>query len=278
MLFAGRPVMPSFPRILRLVAVTLCLLASAGAQSAAEFDSVAEAQIFAELNQARVQEGAPALRLDPKLTEAARKHSALMAQKEKLSHQFAGEPVLSDRLRTAGVYFTQSAENAGVNSDLANITAMFLASPGHRANMLNPVYNSVGIGIMRSGRSYWITEDFAQEIPNLSSDEAASRAATALEATWKSIHAEPLKRVDIAGLHVRACETAGRGKLQPDPVAYGTQTARQLFAYSTSDPSSLARQVDALLDMPHLQIYAVAACSPAESGDNGHYWILLALF
>jgi hypothetical protein len=248
------------------------------AQNAGGFNSQVEAKVFAELNQAREEAGAPPLRLDANLTEAARRHSLLLEQNQKLSHQFPGEPALSARLRAAGVYFTQSAENAGVNSDPDNITAMFVASPGHRVNMLNPAYNSVGIGVVQSGRSYWVTEDFAEEMPPVSSDEAAAEAAAAFEAKWSRMHPEPLKRVRVAGLHSMACGTAAGGKLQGKPVSLGTQQARQVFAFSTAKPSLLSPQVDTALDVPHLQMYAVAACTPQESGDNGHFWILMAFF
>jgi hypothetical protein len=251
---------------------------SAPAQSHGTFDKEVEAKVFAELNQVRAEAGVAPLRLDPKLTDAARRHSLLLAEKQKLSHQFPGEPTLSVRLHTAGAYFTESAENAGVNSDPDNINAMFLASPGHRANMLNPAYNSVGIGVVQSGRSYWVTEDFAAETPSLSSDEAANQAGAAFEAKWNRMHPEPVKRVNVAGLHAIACETARGGKLQRKPVVLGTQPARRILAFSTANPSALAENVDTILDMPHLQNYAVAACTPQESGDNGQFWILMAFF
>jgi uncharacterized protein YkwD len=256
----------------------LVAVAVAGAQSSPEYDAGAEARIFAELNQARAQQGVPALQLDAKLTDAARRHSSLMVQHEKLSHQFPGEPPVFERLRSVGVFFTGSAENAGVNSDLENMTAMFLASPGHRANMLNPAYNSAGIGVVRRGRSYWITEDFAEELVSLSAEEAAARTAAAVQRKWSRGHPEPLKRVGLPHLHALACETAARGKLQPAPVIYGNRVARQVFAFSTDDPSSLAQQIDRALGLTRVQNYAVAACTPQESGDHAHYWIVIAFF
>lgn len=268
----------SFSLRLALLFAAGALVIPAIAQNAHTLNSEVEQQVFAELNEARAQAGAPALKLDPNLTEAARKHSLLLEQNQKLSHQFAGEPALSVRLHAAGAYFTVSAENAGVNSDPDNITAMFLASPGHRVNMLNPAYNSVGIGIVQSGRLYWITEDFASEMPLLSSEEAANEAAKAFESKWNALHAEPLKRANIASLHTMACETAREGKLRREPIVLGQQQVRRIIVFSTPLPTDLSKQVDTVLDMPHLQTYAVTACTPQESGDNGHFWILLVFF
>jgi hypothetical protein len=144
--------------------------------------------------------------------------------------------------------------------------------------MLNPAYNSAGIGVVRSGRSYWITEDFAKGTPLLSAGEAGNEAAAAFESKWNRLHPQPVKRVNLDGLHKMACETATGGKLQPKPILLGTQPARQVIAFSTPLPSSLSQQVDTVLDMLHLQNYSVAACTPQESGDNGHFWILMAFF
>jgi hypothetical protein len=263
---------------LLLCGIAILATAHAVSQTAGDFDSDVELRVFTELNQARTDAGAPALNLDPKLTDGARKHSALMAQHKKLSHQFPGEPVVSERLRAAGAYFTATAENAGVNSDPENITAMFLASPGHKTNLLNPLYKSAGIGVVHSGTSYWITEDFADEITLLSPEEAANQVVSAFESKGNRVHPRPLKRVNIPSLHALACETAARGKLQRKPVVLGSQEARQVLAFSTPKPSSLPDFVNSVFDLPHLQMYAVAACTPQESADNAHYWIVMAFF
>src|SRR5579864_1646016 len=59
-----------------------------------EYDSGAEQQLLDLANQARAQAGAPALALDPGLSQAARAHAEAMFAARQLSHQFDGEPSL----------------------------------------------------------------------------------------------------------------------------------------------------------------------------------------
>jgi hypothetical protein len=248
------------------------------AQHSGSFDSDAEAQIFSDLNASREQAGVPPFRLDPKLTEAARRHTVLLQQHREISHQYANEPPLTDRLRAAGAFFNEAAENAGLNSDLDNVNEMFLSSPGHRANMLNPDYTHVGIGVVHSGGTFWITEDFAREPPSISAAEAADEAARSFDARWKQAHLAPLKRVTISPLHTLACDAAGGGKLQGKTVTLNGEEARQLLAFSTPDPSTLSSSADAVLQMGQLRSYAVAVCTPQEGAGNGQFWVLMAFF
>ena len=257
----------------------LLLAVGAATQNPSQFDSDAETQIFAALNRSRVEAGVPALKLDPKLREAARRHSLLLARRHVLSHQFSGEATLTERLRSAGIFFTAAAENVGMNTAVGDVNDMFLRSPGHRANMLNGAYSSVGIGVVHAGPAYWVTEDFARLTPQLSSEQAEDETAAAFEAKWKESHSAALKRVTVPSLRGFACKTAqAGGKLQAASVIYGDRPARQLFAYSTADPSSLAPQASLSLSTLQASAYAVAACTPQDWGSDGQFWIVLALF
>src|SRR5271170_2688981 len=62
------------------------------------YDAEAERALFVLANQARAQAGVAPLQRDEGLTQAARAHAAAMASQQQLSHQFAGEPPLEDRL------------------------------------------------------------------------------------------------------------------------------------------------------------------------------------
>jgi Cysteine-rich secretory protein family len=262
-----------------LLSVVLLSSAFAAAQAQEVFDNDAEAHIFAELNRSRQEAGEPALKLDPKLTQAARSHSQLLVKHQAVSHQFSGEPPLTQRLRSVGLFFTEAAENVGMNSELGDVNSMFLRSPGHRANMLNAAYDAVGIGVVQRGRDIWVTEDFAKVTPSLSAEQAEDEAAATLESEWKVAHPVPLKRAVVEGLRPLACKIAvNGGKLSAGSVAYGDEAARQLVAFSTSNPSSLAPQVDSVVGATHVSAYAVGACTPQQSGSMGQFWILIAFF
>jgi uncharacterized protein YkwD len=57
----------------------------------------------------------------------------------------------------------QLAENVGYGPSIEAIEQAFLNSPGHRANLLNPVYNWVGTGTARSANgTLFVVQVFAK--------------------------------------------------------------------------------------------------------------------
>jgi hypothetical protein len=265
-------------RLVLFLAILL-LTMSLAAQNASVFDADAEAQIFAELNQSRAEAGVPALKLDPKLTDAARRHALMLAKRHVLSHQFPGEPPLTERLRSAGLTFTEAAENVGMNTELSDINNMFMRSPGHRTNMLNAAYDAVGIGVVHMGPSYWVTEDFAKLTPSLSAQQAEDEAAASFESRWTATHSPAPKRVTVEALRTFACETAkSGGKLHRAGFTSEGKPAQEVVGFSTPDPSAPSAQVDSVMQNTHINAYAIGACTPAQSGDGGQFWIVMAFF
>ena len=70
---------------------------SAAGSSSGE-DSAAENELLASANKSRELAGAPPLRMDESLREAARVHARRMVESERLDHQFSGEPSLLERV------------------------------------------------------------------------------------------------------------------------------------------------------------------------------------
>ena len=265
--------------VLGRLALILLIASGVAAQTSSDFDSEAEAQVLAALNQSRAQAGLPALQSNSYLVDAARRQSMLLVQHHALSHQFPGELSLTERLRSAGLFFTAAAENIGVNSQLEDVNEMFLRSPGHRANMLSTSYDSVGIGVVHRGRDYWITEDFAQVTPQLSTQQAENEAAASFESKWKKVHSALPRRVTIEALSTFSCKTAkSGGKLQQAGVTYEGKPPRDLVGFSTPDPASLSSQVDTVINNASVSAYALGACTPQQSGDSGQFWIVMAFF
>ena len=84
------------------------LTASQAAQAGLPISS-AEKRIFEELNHERISHGLAVLQWDEHAANAARAHAQLLAENGKLSHQFAGEISLPERLGATGARFTVSA-------------------------------------------------------------------------------------------------------------------------------------------------------------------------
>lgn len=112
-----------------------------------------------------MQYGAPPLRADARLERAARSHSTEMLRTGVFFHG-----AFNARIRGAGVNSHRVGENlawgVGRLSRARAIVAMWMASPGHRANLLHPGYRLVGVGALRGNFSGYrsalmITTDFA---------------------------------------------------------------------------------------------------------------------
>lgn len=112
-----------------------------------------ESRILQEANRAREARGARHLAADPVLAQVARSYSRLMAEREFFSHH-APVPGLEDltrRVEAGGGHFAGLGENIALHP-VANASARdfmdgWLASPGHRANLLAPEWEVSGVGV-----------------------------------------------------------------------------------------------------------------------------------
>jgi uncharacterized protein YkwD len=140
-----------------LVALAIC--ETGRAQSAA---ARVEKQLFTAVNQARREQGLPALRWDESLAAAARRHAEVMASHGSAQHGFEGEPSLAVRVRQAGAHVSWLSENVTQGPTGEFIHSQFMSSPNHRANILDRDMDSVGIGAVERGGQLFAVEDFAQ--------------------------------------------------------------------------------------------------------------------
>ena len=108
------------------------------------------------LNAERARYGLRALRLDRRLSDASRRHAADMARKDYFSHDSLNGASFVDRIRGSG-YLRGArrwtvAENiawgSGARATPRSIAQAWMNSPGHRANILNPAYRDIGVGIV----------------------------------------------------------------------------------------------------------------------------------
>ena len=111
------------------------------------------------INGEREAAGLEPLRLITLLNASAEEHSRWMLEADQFSHLGDGGSTPSDRMEAAGYPFEGnylSAENIawqssrgeeGFEDDVAQLHANLMASPDHRANILDPNAEDVGIGI-----------------------------------------------------------------------------------------------------------------------------------
>ena len=109
-----------------------------------------DAAIVAATNQARVANGLAPLSVDPKLMQAAQVHANDMARLGVMAHDLPGaaQPGLVDRSAFVGYSYSWLGENIAFNYlNSQAVMDAWLASPGHRANILNTEFTQTGVGI-----------------------------------------------------------------------------------------------------------------------------------
>lgn len=130
-------------------------------------DPAAEQELLDLANQRRREIGAPALRMDARLTDAARAHALLMVDRQQLSHQFDGEPSLMPRLLETGLSLDHVGENVAYNASSEKAFEALMQSPPHRRNLLDPNFNSAGFAAVWSNGRLYVVQDFAHQRPGL---------------------------------------------------------------------------------------------------------------
>lgn len=108
------------------------------------------------------------LRWDPRLAEIARAHSEAMIRQHYFGHVDPDGDSPVERLYKAGIRWHSMGENIAINFTVPLAEAAFMNEPpaqaNHRGNILNPVFNCVGVAAVRAPDArIYITQDFAEE-------------------------------------------------------------------------------------------------------------------
>ncbi len=229
-------------------------------------------------NQARARAGAPSLALDPGLCAAARAHAEAMFAARQLSHQFVGEPSLPQRLASATrTQLDQEGENVALDFDAEDGHKHLMLSAPHRANLLNPSYNVIGLGVVRSGDRLYIVQDFGHALPNYSAAEVKDRIAAAVSQARRQASQPDLARRDLPTADDAACSMARADKLATFPIHQLAQHSTVL-TYTSLHPESLPANAGHALGSHSVRTFSVGACyARTETYPTGVYWVVLAL-
>lgn len=110
-----------------------------------------EDRMLVLVNKERRKHGLKALKADPELRSVARGHSNDMFNRGYFSHISPEGLSPFDRMTSRHVLFLVAGENLALAQTLQIAHAGLMKSPGHRANILNPGFGRLGIGILDGG-------------------------------------------------------------------------------------------------------------------------------
>ncbi len=182
----------------RLVVLALAILIAANAWSggragAAVDPSQYEQDLVRLVNAERVRAGRWPLAVSTSLAQAARQHNDDMIARGFFDHTGSDGSTPGQRAAAAGYKpygwgecFVGENIGGGYNTP-ADAFAAWMASDGHRANILNPYYREIGAGYAEGGSfgKYW-TLDFGSQpkvLPMFVNDGAAQAITTTVSLT-----------------------------------------------------------------------------------------------
>ena len=120
-----------------------------------------EAAMLELINRERLAAGLAPLAPDPEMTEVARLHSADMFARSYFSHNTPEGKTPFERMKDRDVRYRTAGENLALAPTLQIAHTGLMNSPGHRANILQPRFGRVGIGILDGGRrGLMVTQNF----------------------------------------------------------------------------------------------------------------------
>jgi hypothetical protein len=139
-----------------VVALTTLMLSTAlPLTSSAAVDPVsAENQFVNLINGERTSRGLTPLATNPDLVAAARSQADAIRDAGSLYH--------NPNLGSVTTGWLKLGENVGYGGTVSGLHAAFMNSTGHRANILDPAYTHVGLGVVVEGSTIWVAEVFMQ--------------------------------------------------------------------------------------------------------------------
>ncbi|MER7763620.1 CAP domain-containing protein [Streptomyces sp. NPDC097619] len=120
----------------------------------------AEAAVLALVNQERAAAGCRPVRQNPPLAALAGAFSKDMAERGFFDHTDPDGANPWDRASKAGISGLGGENIARGQADAEAVMASWMDSPGHRANILNCDFRTLGVGVHFASGGPWWTQDF----------------------------------------------------------------------------------------------------------------------
>ncbi len=213
-------------------------------------------QIFALANEARIQAGVGRLDWDPALATAALTHCERMAEEGPISHRYGGEADLTTRTAQAGAHFSVIEENVAVGPSADAIHGAWMQSPGHRANLLSPDVDRVGVAVVAARGVLYAVADYSRGVEQLSATEVEARVAALIRVSGVAILRDP-------SLARTACATD-----EGMPRSESGAMPRFVMRWQAGDLTELPKALREKLASGDYRQAAVGSC-PAQIAEGG---------
>lgn len=156
--------------LLSALLVAVALVAVPASSPAYHWLPINERSVVQCVNRERAKVGHAPLQAEPALHAAARRHARNMLRFGFFDHDdpWGRGPAERVALYDPGHNLDFIGENIGWGyQTAAEACRNWMASPGHRSNILDPEYTQIGVGAIRGGRysTFWV-QDFGRLAPS----------------------------------------------------------------------------------------------------------------
>ncbi len=227
-----------------------------------------ERSLLDAANRDRAARGLPQLRGDSVLAQAAHYHAQLMAERGEISHQFAGEPDVAQRGARVGGRFSRITENVAEVTNPSSLHTLWMNSPGHRANLLDPKVNVVGIAVVALRGQFYAVEDFAETVESMSFGRQEATVGRLLADAGLAVGADG-QTATLAQARTACAASSGFA---------GSRRPLFLMRYSAPSLDRLPSELEQRIQSGRYRQAVVGACRGAGSGGFSTYNIAVLLY
>ncbi|WP_328632273.1 CAP domain-containing protein [Streptomyces sp. NBC_00356] len=132
----------------------------AGGGSATTSEKAASAQVLSLVNQERSKVGCSPVTADSGLASLATAFSDDMASRDFFDHTDPDGATPWDRAKAAGITDLGGENIARGQANAQSVMDSWMNSPGHKANILNCDFKTLGVGVHFGSGGPWWTQDF----------------------------------------------------------------------------------------------------------------------
>lgn len=243
-------------RVIVVALMALLMAPSMPLVSAAAVDPVsAENQFVDVINQERTSRGLQPLATNADLVAGARHQADAIRDAGRLFH--------NPNLGSVTTGWTKLGENVGYGGSVSGLHAAFMNSTGHRANILDPAYTHVGVGVVVEGSTIWVAQVFMQSTIKISQ--------STFTPPFRDDDGLPYER-DI-GLLASAGVTTGCGNERFCPFGYVSRAEMASFLQRALGLSTATIDFfwDDTLSTHHTAINAIAGADISAGCGGGRY-------
>jgi hypothetical protein len=174
-----------------------------------------------------------------------------MAAEGPIAHQYSGEADLTTRTAEAGAHFSLIEENVAVGPSADAIHEAWMHSPGHRANLMSPDVDRVGVAVVAARGILYAVADYSRGVELLSAAQVEAQVAALVRVSGVAILSDP-------SVARAACATD-----EGMPRVEGREMPRFVMRWQAGDLTQLPQALVGKLASGDYRQAAVGSC-PAQ--------------